>query len=200
MCAAAEAINEIANSSFAGLRVYAVARNPTAAPQDDMPTRTHGWQQSSYKSVGSLELWDKFSAVCYFFGREVHTRTGLPVGLIASVYGGTRIEAWMSPGALARCPGADTQLWVSAPPSSVVDPNTRSVLYYGQLAALQGLPITAAVWYQGESNLLNALNYSCLFPRCVPGDLSACLGCTMLLLWLFSCVAIGVCCSLNRLT
>src|SRR5690606_20217165 len=35
-----------------------------------------------------------FSAVAYFFAREVHEQTGLPIGLINSSWGGTPAEGW----------------------------------------------------------------------------------------------------------
>ena len=37
-----------------------------------------------------------FSAVAYFFGREIQTRENVPVGLIDSTWGGTFIQAWIS--------------------------------------------------------------------------------------------------------
>lgn len=40
-----------------------------------------------------------FSAVGYYFGLWLHRALGIPVGLIESDWGATRIEAWMSAGA-----------------------------------------------------------------------------------------------------
>jgi sialate O-acetylesterase len=39
----------------------------------------------------------EFSAVLYLFGREIHTQTGMPLGLVHSSVGGTRIELWTAP-------------------------------------------------------------------------------------------------------
>ncbi len=47
--------------------------------------------------VGMLaprSTWSNFSAVGYFFGRELSRELGVPIGLIASSWGGTRIEPW----------------------------------------------------------------------------------------------------------
>lgn len=41
-----------------------------------------------------------FSATAYYFGRELHRTLGVPIGLVQSDWGGTRIEAWMSERAL----------------------------------------------------------------------------------------------------
>ena len=47
---------------------------------------------------------DKFTAVGYFFGRNLQEARQVPVGLIHTSWGGTRIEAWMSEAlALALC-------------------------------------------------------------------------------------------------
>jgi len=44
-----------------------------------------------------------FSAVCWLFGRDLYRKYGRPIGLIATWFGGTRIEAWSSPDALKKC-------------------------------------------------------------------------------------------------
>ncbi len=46
------------------------------------------WQAASPQTVGS------FSAVGYFFARELRASTGVPIGIIDSTWGGSRIEAW----------------------------------------------------------------------------------------------------------
>jgi sialate O-acetylesterase len=49
---------------------------------------TGSWKVCSPDNVG------QFSATAYFFGREIHKELGIPVGLVRSCWGGTRIEAW----------------------------------------------------------------------------------------------------------
>ena len=46
----------------------------------------------------------QFSAVGYFFGRELHTQLKVPVGLIDSSWGGTPAQAWTSHEALLSSP------------------------------------------------------------------------------------------------
>ena len=44
------------------------------------------------------------SAVCWLYGRMIHEALGgRPIGLIATVWGGTSIELWMPPKALEDC-------------------------------------------------------------------------------------------------
>jgi sialate O-acetylesterase len=60
--------------------------------------RTSGWQLASPQTTGN------FTAVGYFFARDIHQKIGVPIGIVNSSWGGTPIEAWMSPAALATDP------------------------------------------------------------------------------------------------
>ena len=46
----------------------------------------------------------EFSAAGYFFARRLHSELGVPVGMISTSWGGTRIEAWISRESLMRMP------------------------------------------------------------------------------------------------
>lgn len=46
--------------------------------------------------VCSPETVSNFSAVAYFFARQIHQKTGIPIGIINSSWGGTDIETWIS--------------------------------------------------------------------------------------------------------
>ena len=61
-----------------------------AANFPNIRTFTGAWTVCSSNTVG----W--FSATAYFFGREIHQKTGVSIGLINSSVGGTPIEAWTS--------------------------------------------------------------------------------------------------------
>jgi sialate O-acetylesterase len=50
-----------------------------------------------------------FTAVGWYFAKRIHSHTGVPIGLINSTWGGSRIEAWMSPDALDTSPAAAQQ-------------------------------------------------------------------------------------------
>jgi len=59
-----------------------------------------GDQPSSWTPCNSATATE-FSAVAFFFGREIHAREHIPVGLIDSAWGGTPIASWISLSALA---------------------------------------------------------------------------------------------------
>ena len=46
-----------------------------------------------------------FSAMCWMYGRRLYDQYGIPIGLISSNYGGTRVEAWSSSQTISRCTG-----------------------------------------------------------------------------------------------
>lgn len=86
---------EVANAKYPKMRLISVERLTSSKPEDNFTTYGNGWMECSPENVA------EFSATAYFFGREIHKKTGVPVGLIHTSWGGTTIEAWMSKEALA---------------------------------------------------------------------------------------------------
>ena len=76
---------EIAAAYYPDIRLFHV---PKVAAGSPLPDVAADWQVSSPETIAT------FSAVCYYFGRELHSELDVPVGLIASAWGGTRIEPW----------------------------------------------------------------------------------------------------------
>jgi sialate O-acetylesterase len=93
---AADAAAEIAAANFPLLRHVKIERTVSEAPAESV--QTTGWQRATPQTAGA------FTAVGYFFARDLHRKLGVPVGLINSSWGGTPVEAWMSPAALAGDP------------------------------------------------------------------------------------------------
>jgi sialate O-acetylesterase len=86
---------EQAAANYPLIRMFLTGRNVNLEPQQDC---TGMWKVCSPDEIG------EFSATAYFFGREIHKELGVPVGLIRSCWGGTRIEAWSPMASLERFP------------------------------------------------------------------------------------------------
>ena len=76
---------EIAAADHPKIRLFVGTEQFSALPLDDPKGE---WRVCNPQTVGS------FSAVGYFFGRELHQNLHVPVGLIDSSWGGTPAEAW----------------------------------------------------------------------------------------------------------
>ncbi len=86
---AANAEDAIKQAKYPKMRILGVNRSLSGKAEQDMPGDV-AWKEVTPQSVPG------FSAVGYFFGRELHEKTGKPIGLINTSWGGTRIEPWIS--------------------------------------------------------------------------------------------------------
>ena len=222
-----DAAKQISEANEPQLRLFVVAGKVAITPEIDVKGR---WVVCSPATVGS------FSAVGYFFGRELSHALNRPIGLISNAWGGMPAQAFTSLSALQKDPPfshyveqyqkdleqypkakeaypaalaayleaqkkwdatvAPTYLpllkqWqldvaqaqakgTPAPPSPVPSqprpkgpefpegsPGTPSVLFNGMIAPLMPYGIKGVIWYQGESNTGNGLEYQTLFPRMI---------------------------------
>ena len=92
---AANAKEAVAAAGDPELRLFTVPRSVMDTPQADAPGT---WKESSPETAAG------FSAVAYFFGRDLRRTLKVPVGLINSSVGGTPAEAWTSHAALEKDP------------------------------------------------------------------------------------------------
>jgi len=97
---AMDAQKEIAAADFPRIRLFELPRNPAGEPVDDIGAN---WRVCSPKTIAAGG-WGGFSAAGYYFGRELHRELDVPVGLIDSSWGGTRIEPWTPPCGFAGVP------------------------------------------------------------------------------------------------
>jgi sialate O-acetylesterase len=81
------AAQEIAGADFPLIRQLKVPRSWNAQPQDAFKAE---WTVCSPQTAG------RFTAVGYFFARDLHKNLRVPIGLLNSSFGGTPIEAWLS--------------------------------------------------------------------------------------------------------
>jgi sialate O-acetylesterase len=86
---------EKAAARFSQIRLVSVPQVGIQEPQWNFNGK---WQACSPETVG------EFSAVGYFFGRQLHQTLGVPLGLIDNAWGGSAAEAWVKRDKLAAHP------------------------------------------------------------------------------------------------
>ena len=92
-----DAKTEIAAANEPAIRLFQVKQNTSNYPLDDLVAK-QSWTACTPQSVAG------FSAVAYFFGRDLLAAEKVPIGLIESSVGGTPAESWTSMDALTSNP------------------------------------------------------------------------------------------------
>lgn len=106
------------------------------------------------------------SATGYFTARELYKLTGVPIGFIASAWGGSQIESWLDP-AFASSDADLTQPYFDRISTIVPVRDTVIGLYNGMIAPLVPAAIKGVVWYQGEANASRPEQYSRFLPALI---------------------------------
>ena len=137
---------EIANGNHPLIRHIKVPHKLSLKPEKDVPTS--GWQVCAPNTVAN------FTAVGYYFGRHLMNELDVPVGLLGSNWGGTRIEPWTPAEGFKAVPAlkeshADKlEQFASGKPGR----GTPTHMYNAMISPLIPYGIRGALWYQGESN------------------------------------------------
>ena len=127
----------IAAAKLPKIRLMHVKKVQAKTPAKDIVPAMGGkdaWKVCSPATVPN------FSAVLFFFGRRLAKDLDMPIGLINSSWGGSPIEPWTVTDAAKKQGGG---------------------MYNAMIAPLQPFPIRGAIWYQGETNVIqkNGLKY-----------------------------------------
>jgi sialate O-acetylesterase len=147
---------EIAKANYPLIRLFNVPGHITShTPKEQCPGK---WQACSPQTVG------RFSAVGYFFGRRLHQELKVPIGLVGSNWGGTRIEPWISLDGFKSVPELKQQAdQVEAMRNSTepqkVGGGTPSAIYNAMIHPLAPYAMRGGIWYQGESNGREGISY-----------------------------------------
>ena len=91
---------EIAAADHPLIRLFTEGAPISATPRDVLSGQ---WAVCTPQTV-SVGHWNGFSAVAYVFGRDLQAAVHVPIGLIQIAWGGTRLETWMSAGAVGTIP------------------------------------------------------------------------------------------------
>lgn len=125
---------EIAKAKHPKIRLFNVPKHISKPqPQDDAPGQ---WQACTPESVS------RFSAVGYHFGQALQAKLDVPIGLIGSNWGGTRIEPWTPKVGLEQV-------------DSLKANAANGGIYNGMIHPLAPYTMRGIIWYQGESNCLS---------------------------------------------
>ena len=136
---------EVAAADHPRLRLHQVA--PRGKASDTMLAGR--WTPCTPQSIQATH----FSAVGYFFGRELVRELDVPVGMIHASLGGTMIEAWIPPDAFARDPKVAPFRERRYP--AWVDGVQATELYASMIEPLVPFTVRGFLWYQGEANLMD---------------------------------------------
>jgi len=180
-------IPEIQRADYPNIRLFYVPRKISTQPQNDVDAE---WDICSPETIGS------FSAVAYYFGQEIYNELDVPVGLINSNWGGTRIEPWTPDSeieplgtiyknnlkeALPKLEewirkaelALENKTYIHPQPPLPNHPHqnnrTPTVLYNAMIHPLIRFPIRGAIWYQGEANRNDGLEYTAKMEALIKG-------------------------------
>lgn len=141
------------------------------------------WQVCAPDTLGN------WSAVGYFFARQLHLTLDVPVGMINNAWGGSAAEAWINRDVLAKTEefkplmerweqqeklhaelsknkdlNEDQKKQLNGLNGQMGGNHRPANIYNGVLKSHLGYGIRGAIWYQGESNAGRAYQYRNLFP------------------------------------
>jgi len=131
---------EISSAYYPEIRSFDVVKDMSTTPKDNLNGQ---W------TVCSPETVRNYSAVGYFFARELYKKTGIPIGIINSSWGGTDIETWIPKDAFQTLPAKFSERYVnSSIPydlETFMFENSKNRASYEQ--ALQNDPGLNEKWY-----------------------------------------------------
>lgn len=137
---------EIENGNHPMIRHIKAPRHLSLNPLDDINAK---WKVCSPNTVGD------FTACGYYMARKLNKELKVPIGLINSSWGGTRIEPWTAEEGFNLVPELK-KIAENVKTNRVkkIKPQRKhpSVMYNGMVSGYAGYGIRGAIWYQGEAN------------------------------------------------
>ncbi|MSP85682.1 MAG: sialate O-acetylesterase, partial [Flavobacteriaceae bacterium] len=168
-----DAKKELLESKYPNIRLFNITKKTSETPQVNFPKNCK-WLPCDSISV------KEFSAISYYFARELHQKLNVPIGIITASWGGTGAECWApeennknstelknlyvrwenwdsdrKKDSISFAEAKAKGIKMGEPQSLYMTsrPHRRpSVLYNGMVAPLIPYTIKGVVWYQGTSN------------------------------------------------
>jgi len=149
---------EISKADYPDIRFFHVMHRTADTPQRDLDGQ---WVKCT------PETFKQFSAVAYYFGREIHDKIKVPVGLIHSSWGGTHAEVWMPSDIIENDEEFSALAKIYNPTN--VNPKVPGSTFNAMIAPIIPFTIAGVLWYQGESNVAKHQAYGRLFTELISG-------------------------------
>ncbi len=147
-----QSIDEAPNARNNKIRLFYVSKSTSMFPQENLDGK---WV------VCSPEEMYKFSAIGYFFGKNLNEKMNAPIGLINSNWGGTPAETWTP--AFVVNNNMTIKKGAEELKSQPGWPHQTAMAYNAMIYPLTNYAIAGAIWYQGESNVRTYYAYEKLF-------------------------------------
>ncbi len=124
-----------------GIRFVTIPKTAAMEPQETVKGM---WQECNSENAPG------FSATAYHFAQTLYCALNVPVGIIVSSWGGSKVESWTSREILATYPDVD----ISEKAINNIRPMSRPlVMYNAMIHPLIHYTIKGFIWYQGEANV-----------------------------------------------
>ena len=147
-----------AAAEFPLIRVFTVgqgtASNTTLV---DLASVEQPWSVSSPSTIGAGD-WTTFSALGWFFARDLFLKINVPIGIVSSSYGGTALISWCSTLSLSQCgptPSPPLYLGKDSRGAFGASPYDASTLFNAMIAPYTTAPTSFAgiIWWQAEADV-----------------------------------------------
>lgn len=142
-CCVKNGVDEIIRAAdYPEIRFFTVPLNMSHEPMDDCQA---AW------AIPSVHTAAGFSATAWFFATSLQKALRVPVGIIVSAFGGTRVESWLSREVLEGYP--DVDLSREAIDSYEPAYERPLLMYNAMICPVKDYTFKGIIWYQGESNV-----------------------------------------------
>lgn len=140
---------EFNQSAKLNIRLFKIAKTTSKTPQDHV--------EGTWTTCDSNAL-KAFSAVGYYFGKQLNRDLNVPIGLISSNWGGTPAEVWTPTELVENNPVFKEAATKNIP--AAWWPVKPGYAYNAMIYPILNFNIAGAIWYQGESNKLAPSSYT----------------------------------------
>jgi len=136
-------VEELKTESYPQIRLFRVTKQTA---KKSLVIENGGWTDCAGDAL------NKFSAVGFYFARDLQRALGVPVGIVGSYWGGSRLEQWIPDEAFQKQPAFAKESAASG--RFVVDGRPAGDYFASMIRDLAPFTLRGMLWYQGESNII----------------------------------------------